>query len=105
MVRHREIEAESLRDGADQALGPAQRQAEHGTERQGRRDRQAGVARLTAPAGTGLRLPGLECLGRKPDSQATPGAQARIVGYPVGDPVRLLGKVAAPVPARRPKDR
>ena len=56
MVGHGEIEAEQPQDGADQPLALAQRQAEHGTERQSRRDRQAGVARLTAPAGARLRM-------------------------------------------------
>ncbi len=48
-----------MQDGADQPLRLAQGEAEHGTERQGRGDRQAGVARLTAPGG-----PWLGCLGR-----------------------------------------
>ena len=43
VVRHREIETEQLQDGADQPLGLAQRQAEHGSQRQRRRDRQIGV--------------------------------------------------------------
>jgi hypothetical protein len=33
VVRHREIEAKQLQDGADQALGLAQGEAEHGTQR------------------------------------------------------------------------
>ena len=44
-------------------LGLPQRQAEHGAERQGRRDRQGGVARLPAPAGARLGLPRLDRLG------------------------------------------
>ena len=60
-------------DGADQPLGLAQRQAEHGPQRQGRRDRQSGVAGLTAPAGARLSPPGLDRLGRKPHGQAAPG--------------------------------
>src|SRR4051794_10745906 len=37
---NREIKTEQTKDGADQAFGLAQRQAEHGLERQRRRDRQ-----------------------------------------------------------------
>src|SRR3954468_23373120 len=91
MVRHREVEAEQLQDGADQPLGLAQPQAENRTECQGSGNRQAGVAGLTAPTGTWLRLPGLYRLGRKPHRQTAPGTQARIVRCPVRDPVALLG--------------
>ncbi len=98
MVRHREIKAEQLQDGADQAFGLAQCQAEHGTQRQSRLDRQAGVARLTAPTGAGLSFPGLDRFSRKPYGQAAPGTQARIVGRPVGDPVPLFRNVVPPVP-------
>src|SRR5215207_5304842 len=83
---------------ADQAFGLAQRQAEHGTERQSRRDRQAGIAGLTAPAGARLSLPGVDRFSREPYGQAAPGAQARIVGRPVGDPVPLFRNVVPPVP-------
>ena len=54
VVRHREIEAEQLQDGADQPLGLAQRQAEHRSQGQRRRDRQIGVGGLPAPAGARL---------------------------------------------------
>jgi len=37
MVRHSESKPEQVDDGADQALGLAQRQVEHGPERQRRR--------------------------------------------------------------------
>src|SRR3954467_7461856 len=66
VVRHREIEAEQLQDRADQPLGLAKRQAEYGPQGQRRRDRQAGVARLTAPAGARLSSPGRNCLRREP---------------------------------------
>src|SRR3954471_5411135 len=93
VVRHREIEAKQLQDGADQPLGLAQRQAEHRPQCQRRGDRQIGVAGLTAPTGAWLSLPGLHRLGRKPHGQATPGTQARIVRCPVGDLVSLLRNV------------
>ena len=38
VVRHREIESEQAHEGADQAFGLPERQAEHGPERQGRQD-------------------------------------------------------------------
>jgi hypothetical protein len=56
MVGHGEVETEQVEDGGDQPFGLAQGQAEHGAERQGRRDRQRRVARLSAPAGARLAL-------------------------------------------------
>ena len=94
MVRHREIEAEQLQDGADQPLGLAQRQAEHASQRQGRRDRQIGVAGLPAPGGARLSSPGLDGLWREPDRQATTGAQTGVVLGLVGHPMSLLRNVA-----------
>jgi hypothetical protein len=48
----------------------AQRQAEHRAQGQRRGDRQVGVARLPAPAGAGLSVPGLDRVlnnvGQKP---------------------------------------
>jgi hypothetical protein len=98
MAEHRQIETEQPEDGADQALGLAQRQAEHGTERQSRGNRQVGVARLTTPAGAWLSAPRLDRLGRESHGQAAAGAQARSVRRPVGDPVALFGYVVATVP-------
>jgi hypothetical protein len=43
VVRQGQAKTEQPQDGADQTLGLAQRQAEHGTESQSRRGRQAGV--------------------------------------------------------------
>ncbi len=40
MVRHAQFQPEQANDGADQALGLAQRQAEHRTQAEGRQDRQ-----------------------------------------------------------------
>jgi hypothetical protein len=40
MVRDSEIETEQADDGADQPFGLPQSQAEHGAQRQRRRDRQ-----------------------------------------------------------------
>ena len=95
VVRHREIEIEQLQDGADQPLGLAQRQAEHGSQGQRRRDRQIGVGGLPAPAGARRCHPGRDCLRREPDRQAAAGAQAGVILGPVGHPVPLLGNVAA----------
>ena len=50
MVRDGEIETEQADDGADQPFGLAQSQAEHGPQRQRRRDRQGRIVRLTARA-------------------------------------------------------
>ena len=43
MVRHGKIKPEQPEDGADQPFGLAQRQAEHGPQRQRRQDRQGRV--------------------------------------------------------------
>jgi ABC-type antimicrobial peptide transport system ATPase subunit len=45
MVRHGEFQAKQMQDGADQALGLPQRQAEHRTKRQ-RRGNRYGTSRL-----------------------------------------------------------
>ncbi len=97
VVRHGKVETEQLQNGADQPFGLAQRQAEHRLERQGRGDRQKGVARLTAPINAGLGPPRLTRLRREPDRQAAAGAQTRIVFGPVGDPVPLLVNVTLAV--------
>ncbi len=59
VVRHREIEAEQGDDGADQSFGLPQRQAEHRSQRQRRRNSQGRIARLTASRGPRFSLPGL----------------------------------------------
>ena len=91
MVGNREIETEQANDGADQAFGLAQSQTEHGLERQGRRDRQIRVVRLTARRGARLRVPGRDRRLREPDRQAPALAQGGIILGPVRDPALLLG--------------
>ena len=70
MVGNGEIETKQTDEGADQAFGPAQGQAEYGFERQRRRDRQRRVVRLTARRGAGLGAPGRDRRLGKPDCQA-----------------------------------
>src|SRR4051812_20579576 len=90
MVRHGESETKQADDGADQAFGLAQGQAEHGLERQRRRDRQGGIVRLTARRGARLGVPGRNRLVREPDRQAPTLAQGGIILGPVCDPAPLL---------------
>jgi hypothetical protein len=90
MVGNGEIETKQTDDGADQAFGLAQGQAEYGLERQRRRDRQRRVTRLTAPRGAGLGVPGRDRRLGKPDCQAPALAQGRIVFGPVRDPAPLF---------------
>src|SRR5271169_283542 len=59
MVRDSEIETEPADDGADQPFGLPQSQAEHGAQRQRRRDRQGRIVGLTAPRGPWFCAPGL----------------------------------------------
>ena len=89
VVRHGEVEPEQAEDGADQALGLAQRKAEHRPQRQRRGDRQRRVVRLPAGRGPGLRLPGRDRLVGEPDGQAPASAQGGVVGRPVRHPVAL----------------
>src|SRR4051812_10610163 len=58
VVRDGEIEAKQVYDGADQTLGLAQRQAEHGPERQGCQDGERRIPGLSASGRAWLRLPG-----------------------------------------------
>src|SRR3954468_15201556 len=82
---------------ADQPLGLAVGEAEHGLERQPRQDRQVGILGLPAPTGAPLGLPRRDRRVRKPDRQAAAPAQALVVITPVRDLALLLRDVAASV--------
>src|SRR4051794_20736609 len=69
-------------DGADQAFGLAQSQAEYGLGGQRRRDRQRRVVRLPAWRGARLRPPGRNRLVREPDRQTPALAQRGPVRHP-----------------------
>ena len=73
VVRHGEIEPEQTDDGANQPFGLAQRQAEHGPERQGRQDGEFRVPGLAASGGAGLRLSGRDRFIGEPDGQTPSG--------------------------------
>ena len=90
VVRHGEIETEQLEDGADQPLGLAQRQAEHRAQRQRRRDRQVGVARLAAPLVRGSARHA-SIASSVNQTVRLPRARGRLVHRPVGHPVPLRG--------------
>jgi hypothetical protein len=62
-----EIEPEQADDRPDQTLGLTQGEAEYGAQRQCRRDRQGGVARLTARCATPLGAPGRDRRLAEPD--------------------------------------
>ena len=70
VVGHGQVEPEQAEDRADQALGLAQGQAEHGPQRQRGQDRQGRVPGLPAPGRARLRPPGRDRLVREPDRQA-----------------------------------
>ena len=97
VVRHREIKPEQGDDGADQAFGLAQRQAEHGMQRQRRRDCQARVAGLPPSRGPGLGFPGRGRFLGEPNRQAAALTQGGVVGGRVGRPTLLLWDVVAMV--------
>ena len=83
--------------GADQPLGLAQGQAEHGPQGQRRQDRQRRVPGLPAAGGAWRSPPGRDRLVAEPHRQAAALAQAGVVLAPVRDLVLLLGDVVAAV--------
>src|SRR5207237_4770801 len=90
MVRDSEIESEQADAGADQPFGLPQSQAEHGAQRQRRRDRQGRIVGLTAPRGPWLCAPGRDRLFGEPHRQAATLAQGSIIFRPVRYPILLL---------------
>src|SRR3954470_546375 len=90
MVRHGESETKQADDGADQAFGLAQGQAEYGLEGQRRRDRQRRIVRLTSGRSAGLSVPGRDRRLGEPDRQAPTLAQGGIILGPVRDPALLF---------------
>src|SRR5258705_987809 len=97
MVWRREIKTKQPKNGCEQPLGLAERQAENRPQRQRCRDRQRRVARLAAARGTWLGLPRCNrCFG-EPDSQASALAQGDVIGGPIRHPVPLLRDVMAAI--------
>src|SRR5207245_11368282 len=88
-----EIETGQAEDGADQPFGLPQSQAEHGAQRQRRRDRQGRIVWLTAPRGPWFGAPGRDRLFAEPDRQTATLAQASIIFRPVRYPIPLPGDV------------
>src|SRR4051812_13579584 len=88
---------EQADDGADQSFGLAQSQAEHGLERQGRRDRQIRVVRLPARRGAWFGVPGCDRRLGEPDRQAPALAQGSIVRGPVRHPAPLFRNVVTAI--------
>jgi hypothetical protein len=70
VVRDSEIKTEQADDGADQPFGLPQSKAEHGAQRQRRRDRQGRIVGLTAPRGPWCCAPGRDRLFGEPHRQA-----------------------------------
>src|SRR5216110_2822833 len=97
MVRDSEIDTEQADDGADQPFGLPQSQAEHGAQRQRRRDRQGRVVGLTAPRGPWFCAPGRDRLFGEPHRQAATLAQGSIIFRPVRYPILLLRNVVTAI--------
>src|SRR5215204_4243256 len=70
VVRRGEIEPEQSDDGADQALGLAQRQPKHGPEGQGCEDGELRIPGLSTAGRARLSGPGCNGLVGEPDRQA-----------------------------------
>ena len=95
--RHCQSQPEQADDGPDQALGLAQRQAEHGLEREGCQDGERRVPGLPAWSGALRCAPARDHLVREPDREAPTLVQGRVVGGRVGDPAFLSWDVTAAV--------
>ena len=67
MVRHPQRQPEQADDGADQPLGLAVGQAEHGSEREGCQDGERRAPGLPAPGGAWFSRPGFDRLVGEPD--------------------------------------
>ena len=91
MVRNGQLQPEQPEDRADQTFGLAQRQAEHGPQRQRRQDRQGRVPGLPAPGRARRRAPGRDRLLREPDCQAAALAQAASYSAQLVTRCRCLG--------------
>jgi hypothetical protein len=90
MIGHGEIEPERADDRPDETLGLAHSKAEHGAQRQCRRDRQRGIARLTAGSAAPLSIPGGDSRLGEPNRQAAALAQRCSVFRPVRHPISPL---------------
>src|SRR5690349_7155547 len=97
MVRHAQRQPEQADDGADQPLGLAVGQAEHGPERERRQDGERRVPGLPAPGRAWFRRPGFDRLVGEPDRQAAALPQAGVIRRPVRDLVRLSRDAVAAV--------
>ena len=97
MVRHAQRQPEQADDGADQPLGLAVGQAEHGPERECRQDGERRVPGLPAPGRAWFSRPRFDRLVGEPDRQAAALPQAGVIRRPVRDLVRLSRDVTAAV--------
>src|SRR4051812_33771261 len=97
MVGHGEVQPEQADDGADQAFGLPERQAEDGSQGQRRQDRQGRVGGLSAPGFPWLGLPRLDGFLGEPDRQAPALAEAGVVLTPVRYLALLPGNMVATV--------
>src|SRR5207248_5213247 len=75
----------------------SQSQAEHGAQRQRRRDRQGRIVGLTAPRGPWFCAPGRDLLRGEPHRQAATLAQGRIIFRPVRYPILLFRNVVTAI--------
>jgi hypothetical protein len=71
VVGHGQLEAEQAEDRADQALGLAVGEAEHGAQGERRQDGEGRIPGLPARGRARLRCPPLDRLGAEPHGQAT----------------------------------
>src|SRR3954469_14608077 len=92
-----EVQPEQADDRADQPFGLPERQAEDGSQRQRRQDRQGRVVGLPAPGRTWLGLPRPDGFIGEPDCQAPALAKAGVVLTPVRYLALLPGNMRATV--------
>jgi hypothetical protein len=81
-------------------LGLTQGKAEHGAQRQCRRDRQGGIARLAAGRDAPLGVPRGDRRLAEPDREAAALAQGRVIRRPVRHLISLSRNMAAAILVR-----
>src|SRR4051795_6819784 len=85
VVRHRQIEAEHLDDGAQHSFGLAPRLAHRQAQHHSSFDDNVRVGRRPPASSSLLRCPGLQRFGRHPHRQAAPLLQSLVILPPVGN--------------------
>jgi hypothetical protein len=90
VIGDRQINVEHLGEGAEEALGLAQRKMKDHADRQRSLDRDVGVPSLTTGLPARWGPPSIECRIGEPDSQVTSVLQTGLVLGPIPYPIPRL---------------